>query len=331
MPTKKNRETIPPELAAKALFLSDRTCCVCRVKGKPVQIHHIDDNPTNNILHNFAVLCFDCHTETQISGGFHRKLNADQVILYRDNWLNIVSRQRAVSPNRISDFDSIPQSADLELATSIAEILRDREEYELLALHYFGIGNDELRDKYIELAVKQGMDDETFIFFRSVRQRLDLIPPEIIERRVKELEARADWFSLGRLYRKVGDYRLAAISTSKGVIHAIQEGNIFTAAFHLKEMVEGNVLEELFIIAMKDVCQQNDLWWHYRCLQELGWDSEAKGFLLEHRKEIEASDEAHFIEELTAALGDTKRYLELRKEEARSISAKPGPVDEVEG
>src|SRR5262249_55456008 len=155
------------------------------------------------------------------------------------------------------------------------------------------------------------------------QQRLDLIPPEIIERRVQELEARADWFSLGRLYRAVGDYRLAAISTSKGVIGAIQEGNIFTAAFHLKEMVKDDVLEELFLIAMKEARKQNDLWWQYRCLQELGWASEAKEFLLEHRNEIEASEEAHFIEELTVALGDTERYVALRKEEARSISAKP--------
>lgn len=330
MRTKKSRKSIPPELAAKALFMSDRICCVCRVKGKPVQVHHIDDNPANNVLHNFAVLCFDCHTETQISGGFHRKLNADQVILYRDDWLNIVSRQRAVSPNRISDTDSIPQSADLELATSIAEILRDREEYELLALHYLGIGNDELRDKYIELAIKQGMDDETFIFFRSEQQRIDLIPPEIIDRRVKELEARSDWFSLGRLYRGLGDYILAAKSTSKGVTSAIEEGNIFTAAFHLKEMVEENTIEELFIVAMQNARAQDDLWWQYRCLQELDWNKEAKDFLLEHRNKIEASGEAHFIEELTVALGDTERYLELRKEEARSISAKPQPGDDGE-
>jgi len=330
MATKKNRVTIPPVLAAKALFLSDRICCVCRVKGKPVQIHHIDDNPANNVLHNYAVLCFDCHTETQISGGFHRKLNADQVILYRDDWLNVVSRQRAASPNRISDFDSIPQSADLELATSIAEILRDREEYELLALHYLGIGNDELRDKYIELAIKQGIDDATLIFFRSAQQRLDLIQAEIIDRETKKLETQASWFSLGRLYRELGDYKLAAINTSKGIIGAIQEGNIFTAAFHLKEMIEDDALEELFIIAMKDARKQNDLWWQYRCLQELGWDTEAKEFLLVHRKEIEASGEDHFIEELTIALGDTVRYLELRKEEARSLSAKSLPVNELE-
>ena len=323
MKTKKNRKSIPPELAAKALFLSDRICCVCRVKGKPVQVHHIDDNPVNNVLNNFAVLCFDCHTETQISGGFHRKLNADQVILYRDDWLNIVSRQRAVSPSRILDTDSIPQSADLELATSIAEILRDREEYELLALHYLGIANDDLRDKYIELAIKQGMDDDTLIFFRSAQQKLDLIPPEIIDRRVKELEAQSDWFSLGRLYRELGDHLLAAKSTSKGITNAIEKGNIFTTAFHLKEMVEENTIEELFIVAMQNARAQNDLWWQYRCLQELDWGNEAEKFLIEHRNEIEASGEARFIEELSVALGDTERYLELRKEEARSISAKP--------
>jgi hypothetical protein len=123
---------------------------------------------------------------------------------------------------------------------------------------------------------------------------------------------------------------LATISTSKGAIKAIQEGNIFSAAYHLKEMVDDDTLEELFIIAMEDARNENDLWWQYRCLQELGWDTEAKKFLLEHQKEIEDSGESHFIEELSVALGDTQRYLELRKEEARSISAKSSTSDEVE-
>lgn len=330
MPAKKLRESIPPELAAKSLFLSDRTCCVCRIKGKPVQIHHIDENPSNNVLNNYAVLCFDCHTETQIRGGFHRKLNADQVVLYRDDWLHTVSRQRAISPNRISELDSISQSTNLELVTSVAEILRDREEYELLALHYYGIGNDELRDKYVELAINQGIDDEALIFFRSSQDKLDLVPPEVVERRVKELEEKEDWFSLGRFYRELGDHEMATINTSKGVITSIQEGNLFSAAFHLKEMIDDGVLEELFISAMEEARYQNDLWWQYRCLQELGWDTEAKEFLLEHQEEIEKSGEAHFIEELTVARGDTGRYLELRKDEARSISAKPSQTGEIE-
>lgn len=95
---KKNREQIPVETAAQVLFLSDRTCCVCRFRGKPVQIHHIDEDPSNSDQTNLAVLCFDCHRETQIRGGFDRKLDAQQIILYRDDWLRLVSQNRSEPP-----------------------------------------------------------------------------------------------------------------------------------------------------------------------------------------------------------------------------------------
>jgi len=91
---KKQRIEIPKELRVEVLFASDRTCCVCRVKGKPTQIHHIDDNPAHNVFENLAVLCFDCHNLTQVRGGFHNKLDAGQVRRYRDDWLNKVARTR---------------------------------------------------------------------------------------------------------------------------------------------------------------------------------------------------------------------------------------------
>ena len=91
---KKQRIEIPKELRVEVPFASDRTCCVCRVKGKPTQIHHIDENPAHNVFENFAVLCFDCHNLTQVRGGFHNKLDAAQVRRYRDDWLNKVSRTR---------------------------------------------------------------------------------------------------------------------------------------------------------------------------------------------------------------------------------------------
>ncbi len=91
---KKQRIEIPKELRVEVLFASDRTCCVCRVKGKPTQIHHIDENPAHNVFENLAVLCFDCHNLTQVRGGFHNKLDAAQVQRYRDDWLNKVSKTR---------------------------------------------------------------------------------------------------------------------------------------------------------------------------------------------------------------------------------------------
>jgi len=71
----------------------------------------------------------------------------------------------------------------------------------------------------------------------------------------------------------------------------------------------------LFIASLKQASDRGDLWWQYRALQELEWHSEAREFLLENQEEIEASEEPHFIEQLTVATNDKHRYVELRKEE----------------
>ncbi len=67
---------------------------MCRERGKRVELHHIDENPGNNVEANLAVLCFDCHDDTQVRGGFGRKLNADVVIRYRDEWTRRVIQRR---------------------------------------------------------------------------------------------------------------------------------------------------------------------------------------------------------------------------------------------
>ena len=90
----KRRISIPHDLAADVLFAADRTCCICNVRGKFVQIHHIDSNPSNNTFENLAVLCLQCHNETEIKGGFGRKLNSGVVTKYRDEWLKTVTFRR---------------------------------------------------------------------------------------------------------------------------------------------------------------------------------------------------------------------------------------------
>ncbi len=91
------KERLPIDLTAAAdvLFASDRTCCVCTIPGKPAQIHHIDEDPGNNAPDNLAVLCLDCHNDTQIRGGFARKLDAAQVVRYREDWYQRVRARRA--------------------------------------------------------------------------------------------------------------------------------------------------------------------------------------------------------------------------------------------
>jgi len=108
------RIPIPTDIAATVLFRADRTCCVCREQGKPIQIHHIDGNPANNDPINLAVLCFDCHDKTQIKGGFARKLDAAQVIHYRDDWSKRLQERR----NEADKIAAAAQGGDPQSATS---------------------------------------------------------------------------------------------------------------------------------------------------------------------------------------------------------------------
>lgn len=114
---RKSRGPIPTDVSAEVLFSADRTCCKCRVHGKRVQIHHIDENPSNNDLLNLAVLCFDCHDETLLAGGFGRRLDAAQVRQFRDDWTDRVQRRRdeadrlAASVMSPSQAPGVPQPA----------------------------------------------------------------------------------------------------------------------------------------------------------------------------------------------------------------------------
>lgn len=94
MVTRKPRIPITANDSSKVLFACDYTCCVCRDRGRPVQIHHIDENPANNSDQNLAVLCLFCHNDTQLKGGFGRKLDSELLNQYRDDWIHRVALRR---------------------------------------------------------------------------------------------------------------------------------------------------------------------------------------------------------------------------------------------
>jgi hypothetical protein len=113
LPVAKVRIPIPDDVASLVLFNSDRTCCVCRRDGLVVQLHHIDEDPSNNAPENLAALCFQCHDDTQIKGGFGRKLDSHQVLRYRDDWHNSVQAQR----------ETIAQRAGLRMVLGVAGMI----------------------------------------------------------------------------------------------------------------------------------------------------------------------------------------------------------------
>lgn len=88
------RIPIPSDTADAVLYAHAHTCCVCTEEGKPVQIHHIDKNASNNDLQNLAVLCLEDHDRAHLAGGFARHLSASNIAHYRDEWVARVQRRR---------------------------------------------------------------------------------------------------------------------------------------------------------------------------------------------------------------------------------------------
>jgi len=88
------RPGVPSRAVSALMFDNDHTCCICREKDKDVQIHHIDNDNTNNLPRNLAVLCLDCHSKVTGPRGLGRAFSRDEVGKYKQDWESIVKKRR---------------------------------------------------------------------------------------------------------------------------------------------------------------------------------------------------------------------------------------------
>lgn len=316
------KPSIPVEIASKVLFFSDRTCCVCRVPKKPLQIHHIDGNNANHDDGNLAVLCLDCHTDTQIKGGFGRKLDAAQVKLYRDEWLEKVGRYKYEPKElRILNAGSAPVVVD----SGASDIAKASERIEAglrklesgarlmnLVLLYDRTGKSDLRDKCIDkLLLRKDVPIGEEIFFRSMQGKVHLVDKSRAEEQLNEWKKNRNWSMAARAYRHLGRRDEAIECYCLECIDALKGGNPFTAGYYIKEMMEEGLGKYLFECALQEAKGKNDIWWQIRSLQELGRDAEIDDLVLQNRELIERTGRGLEVDYLNSALkrkeGSAKR------------------------
>lgn len=312
------RTAIPAKIQAQVQFAADRTCCVCRAPGKPIQIHHINENPNDHSVGNLAVLCRDCHDLTMIRGTFNRRLDADVVTLYRDDWIAIVAERRA-NNHRLKDAYSADESREFANAVERLEILKERKQFTILAIEYDRLGNKTLRDKYIEMSLKTDSSDLNILFLRALQGQPEKIPKEIIAGVIERQTKNKDWSQLARTYVDIGDAKNAIMNYCKSIIKSLEEGNLFSAAFYLKELGTRQLYAPIFQDTYEKYQAEGDLWWALRSLQELEWWSEAREFLLRNEKLIEKNTDALLLKELYSAKGDFEKYRQLDIDEAEGV------------
>lgn len=313
----KRRSEVSPEIAAKVLFLSDRTCCVCRVKGKPVQIYHVDGDTENNDIRNLAVLCLDCHNETLITGGFHRKITSEQIMLYREDWHSAVARERS-STQVLDETDEGTKSVQLRLVTDSIEVFQESGNHLALARLYDDIGNTELRDKHVEEALSKGVPDMEVLVARHLQNRPDLVPQEIIDRLISRMTEDENWTDLSWVHQILGDYRKAAELLVRAISEHLSESNYFTAAYYLRSAGRDGIIDALFEMALQKSVAEDNLFWQVRALEELGWDSELESLLLAKKDEIEESGDVELQSRLYRISRDWDAYVKMRKESLMS-------------
>lgn len=80
----KTRKPIPADIASQVLLANRHACCVCQ--KTQVQIHHIDDDPSNNNPANLAILCLPHHDHASMQIGLSRKLKPREIEHYKARW-----------------------------------------------------------------------------------------------------------------------------------------------------------------------------------------------------------------------------------------------------
>ena len=96
--SKKIRKKIPQPTEARLMFNADHTCCICQQKGKPVQINHMDGDPSNNDYDNLIVLCLDHHEVVSRKSHMAKGYSVGELKLYKRQWEYEVRKNRGLIP-----------------------------------------------------------------------------------------------------------------------------------------------------------------------------------------------------------------------------------------
>src|SRR5262245_53249948 len=159
------RIRIPASVDEQVLFSSDHTCCICRTKGKDVQIHHIDSKPHNNAPANLAVVCLDCHSVVSGSRGLGKKYKAGEVRRYKRAWEKFVEGTRRINNPKIAYKKELVSQIDLivcEILASKNDIRRVKNLLQVLYELRLWRGGSEINKKIIEglahLATMSGLE-----------------------------------------------------------------------------------------------------------------------------------------------------------------------------
>lgn len=95
------RKAITRNLASSLLMAARHRCCVCPQHRRISNIHHIDENNTNNAPDNLVGLCSECHADAHTTSTMRRNITADQLLAYKTAWESLCTTTTPLLPTEI--------------------------------------------------------------------------------------------------------------------------------------------------------------------------------------------------------------------------------------
>jgi tetratricopeptide (TPR) repeat protein len=116
MNEKKRRAPVSEEIKAQILFQNDHCCCMCHrgpKDGVRIQIHHINEDTSENRPENLAVLCRDCHDMLRDRPWMGQIPIQEEIRQYKAAWEKAVAEKRrhqefppVTIKEKITEFDA---------------------------------------------------------------------------------------------------------------------------------------------------------------------------------------------------------------------------------
>jgi hypothetical protein len=219
---------------------------------------------------------------------------------------------------------------DVRLVAAELEISKKQEDWFSVARIYNNIGDVELRDKYIELALQQDPSPFYIYLFARMQGKLRELSKELIAAALEEVSK--DWTVRASMLSETGHFAESAKAYIEGIKNALDEGRWFLAAYYMRYGLNAKIVDELFSQSLRESAAEGNLWWQLRALEELGWQDSKRELLLGNENKIMESEDSSLILELAKAKGDAELVLKTFKEmsELGSIAHFRVTVSEVE-
>lgn len=101
------RKPIPQNIQRRVLYKCARVCCVCRERGAPIELHHIDQDRNNNTEDNIVAICRNCHDSAHSTHTMSKNLTSAHLKNSKRRWESEVRERSTLSmlPGNNSSFN----------------------------------------------------------------------------------------------------------------------------------------------------------------------------------------------------------------------------------